>query len=148
MRGAALAALAAAAIALAPATARADDAETLARVAVLEAGFSAERDHAAIWHVLSRRAARAGWSIERMAVAYSSPMRRGRWPAWAENAPDSAWRRVLARAAAFLAGDVGDPCGGRAIHWGDRAGDAIRAQRAGWLLATCGETRNAFWMVR
>lgn len=114
-------------------------------MAVLEAGFRAERDHAAIWHVLARRAERAGWPIERMAVAYSTPLRRGRWPAWAANAPGHAWERVRARAVAFMAGDVGDPCRGRAMHWGDRTGDAVRAQRAGWTLAGCGRTANLFW---
>ena len=58
----------AAALSLAPVV-HADAAETLARVAVLEAGFSSTADHVAIWTVLRTRADRAGWPIERMAVA-------------------------------------------------------------------------------
>lgn len=124
-------------------TARADAAETLARVAVLEAGL-AEREHAAIWHVLRRRADRAGWPIERMARAYSSPVRRGHWPAWAAALPGHVWSRVVTNARAFLGGGVGDPCPG-AWHWGDRRGDLARALRAGWRRVDCGPTKNLFW---
>lgn len=133
----------AAALSFAP-VAHADATETLARVAVLEAGFRSEVDHAAIWSVLRRRADRAGWPIERMAIAYSSPVRRGHWPAWAADAPASAWERVRARAAAFLAGKVPDPCG--ADHFGNRGADAARAIRAGWRSVSCGNTLNLFWV--
>jgi len=133
----------AAALSLAP-VAHADATETLARVAVLEAGFRSEVDHAAIWSVLRRRADRAGWPIERMAIAYSSPVRRGHWPAWAADAPASAWERVRARAAAFLAGKVPNPCPG-ALHWGDAYGDKARATRAGWRRVWCRGAVNLFW---
>lgn len=130
---------------LASSPAHADPALTLARVAVAEAGFRAPTDHAAIFHVLQRRAHRAGWSIERMSYAYSSPMKRG-MPAWARRAPASAWAPVIARARAFLRGEVPNPCPG-ADHWGDRRGDLLRARRAGWRMAGCTGTLNAFWRM-
>jgi hypothetical protein len=132
----------AAALSLAPVV-HADAAETLARVAVLESGFSSTADHVAIWSVLRRRADRAGWPIERMAVAYSSPMRRGHWPAWAATAPREAWDRVRERARLFLGGRLRAPC--QADHWGDARGDLARALRAGWRRVGCGPTRNLFW---
>lgn len=135
----------AAALSLAP-VARADAAETLARVAILEAG-TRDREHAAIWHVLKRRADRAGWPIERMAAAYSSPVRRGHWPAWAAALPGHVWSRVVTNARAFLGGGVGDPCPG-AWHWGDRRGDLARALRAGWRPVRCDGAANLFWSPR
>lgn len=124
-------------------TARADATETLARVAVLEAGFRSDADHVAIWSVLRARADRAGWPIERMARAYSSPVRRGHWPAWAAAAPSSAWDRVRKRALLFLTGRLRARC--RADHFGDARGDLARALRAGWRRVDCGETKNIFW---
>ncbi len=156
VRGAALAA----ALAIAPAAARADDAVWLARVAVAESGWSAPRDRAAIWHLLARRAERLGWSLPAMVQAYSSPLRRGHWalglgahgrrpegfPARLSWAPHlSAWEAVLGDAREFLAGRVADPCRGVAEHFGDRAGDAERARAAGWRLVDCGNTANLFW---
>lgn len=153
-------ALVVAAIALAPATARADDAVWLARVAVAESGWSAPRDRAAIWHLLARRAERLGWTLPAMVRAYSSPLRRGHWAlglgangrrpdgfpgrlSWA--AHRGAWEAVLGDARAFLAGGIGDPCRGEAEHFGDRAGDAERARAAGWRRVDCGNTANLFW---
>lgn len=132
----------AAALSMAP-IARADATETLARVAVLEAGFSSTADHVAIWSVLRTRADRAGWPIERMARAYSSPVRRGHWPAWAATAPREAWDRVRNRALLFLTGRLRARC--RADHFGDARGDLARALRAGWRRVDCGETKNIFW---
>lgn len=162
MRGAARTALAAAAIALAPAVARADDATVvlLAQVSVAESGWNAPRDRAAIWHLLARRAERLGWSLPAMVRAYSSPLRRGHWalglgahgrrppgfPArlsWA--AHRRAWEAVLEDARAFVAGELADPCRGAADHFGDRAGDRLRAEAAGWRRVDCGRTANLFW---
>lgn len=142
------------------APARADDAVWLGRVAVAESGWSAPADRAAIWHVISRRAGRAGVSLATMARAYSSPLRRGHWargleangrrpaafPArlrWSVHRP--AWEAILEAARAFLRGEVADPCGGSALHWGDRRGDLARALSYGWRRVDCGRTANLFW---
>lgn len=135
----------------------------LARMAVAEAGWVAHRDHAAMWHVVARRAGRAGWTVQQMAYTYSSPLRRGKhWalglPPWASDvAPPGLparvgwpahrleWERLLRAAQAFTEGAVGDPCRGRAWHWGDRAGDRARAVRAGFHAVGCGPTLNLFW---
>lgn len=135
-----------AALLLFPRVAFADDlAVTLAQVAIAEAGPSATADHDAVWHVLRKRAERAGWPIGRMARAYSSPLRRG-LPAWVWQIPARRWAAVILRARAFLLGDVPDPCP-QAIHWGDRKGDAARALAAGWHPVSCGPTANLFWKL-
>lgn len=133
---------------------------------VAEADFDAPADHAAIGHVLIRRATQAGISLADMAHAYVSIFKasvqgypRTRWvrgltsaceapPMW----PSSIrWSRpaclnVVARARALLSGDLPDPCHGRAQHWGSRTGvDHARALRAHWKRVDCGKTLNAFW---
>lgn len=143
-----------------PVLSRADDAVILARVAVAESGWSSPRDRAAIWHVIQRRAELVGWSLGGMAKAYSSPLKRGHWATGADAsgrrpmgfpvalswaAHRDRWRAILEEARAFLRGQVPDPCAGRALHWGDRLGDRLRAERMGWAPVNCGPTRNLFW---
>lgn len=139
-----------------------DPALWLARVAVAESSWSSPADRAAIWHVLARRADRLGWSIPAMVRQYSSPIRRGEWPrgldasgrrppgfpprlSWEAHRPR--WEAILEEARAFLRGEVPDPCPD-AQHFGDRAGDFLRARAAGWSQVSCGNTANLFWKTR
>lgn len=132
---------------------------------VAEADFDAPADHAAIGHVLVRRATVQGVPVEELAQRYVSVFKprvvsaRAHWlrglttectppPAWPRNARWSraACLNVVARARALLSGDLPDPCHGRAQHWGAPYGvDHARALRAGWERVDCGNTANAFW---
>lgn len=141
----------------------------LARVCAGEAGWQVDSgDCAAIVHVLSRRAAARGLTLERMAQLYSgrhvgieaSPRpwvahltldgaEPDEWPAsasWPRHR--DAWLEIVEHVRAVLRGDVNDPCGGRSAHWGAPYGaDLRRAIDAGWVREDCGRTRNAFWSL-
>ena len=138
--------------------------------AVAEADWSAS-DRAAIWHVLKRRADRAGVSMEAMLRRYVSafrvrPSARIRWvmeleptcsqPAhWPSN---QAWPhyqpkclQAFSDAQAFASGVLTDPCPG-ATHFGGmrlaadhaRAATAVAAGR--WRVVRCAKpTVNTFF---
>ncbi len=143
---------------------------TLARALVAEATWS-RIDHAAIAWVLQKRwrqrqQRRPTWTFEEQVTAYCSGMRlRSKrtawfrslpenpvasiapvnWPSkreWAEYVPH--WERVLVTVDQWQAGDVVDPCRGKAIHWGS-VEDSSRPTRGGWRAVACGPTRNIFW---
>ena len=122
---------------------------TLALTLVAEAEY-AETDHAAILHVLDRRAARGGETPAQHAMRYSSFWRRPETPARVlrriRKNPEK-WRATLERVRRFERGELPDPCRGRALHWGDREGDLARAKRAGWARVSCGNTANLFWSI-
>ena len=137
----------------------------LARVAFAEAGLDNHEDHAAVWHVLRRRSRLLGISIEQTAKRYcslyktnhkraqkirglraeghrlSDSPRRGRV------SERQAWIATIKRAQLFLKGNVEDPCAEPAVHFGDRHGDKLRAERAGWRRVSC-PTKNLFWAIR
>lgn len=128
-------------------------------------------DRVALWHVLARRAAAAGVSLEQMATRYVSLLRpagaslpRGRWvrQVTADCARPAAlpasepWsraqcERVAADAEAFQRGELADPCEHAPTQWGMRGGvDRVRAARAvqagRWLPAACSSRMgNAFY---
>lgn len=139
---------------------------TLARMAIGESDWNA-RDQSAVLHVVARRAARAGVSVEQMSLRYSSvfagkPTPRKRWVLAIESSCEQPtawpkhlrWDRYRARCLAtfervqrFLRGELPDPCRGRANHFGSAtiAVDVERAARAGWRRVSCGGAVNAFW---
>ena len=140
----------------------------LAIAMVAEAGWDAAEDHAAIAHVLRKRAERRGVTLQQQAVEYVSAFKvatpRSRWllalnldatkpDGWPEQLSWSShiplWLAVVERSRAFLAGTVADPCSAGVVHWGMRGGvDQERARRAGMVLARCSSrTRNAFYRV-
>lgn len=129
-----------------PIEARADDADVLARVAVLEAGFASRSDHLAIWYVLEKRAKKHNVTLTEMAFRYSSPMKKT-MPNWALSAPKSLWSQVVRHARLFLDKKTHNPCP-QADHWGNRHGDSKRALEAGWQQVRCGKTLNLFWKVK
>ncbi len=133
----------------------------LARAQVAEADWST-RDHDAIAWVLARRwAMRPRRSFAALIRQYSAPMRgtprtaRQRWvrslrldgqqPQWW---PRSArwsrsrgeWSRVLGRACEWAAGNVPDPSGGSAWHWGGIGDPPLRGHPVLGL-----NTRNTFY---
>lgn len=61
------------------------------------------------------------------------------------------WADLRAYAGRIADGEIADPCGGRAMHWGGLTidADAERAERAvregRWRRLDCGDTRNAFY---
>lgn len=124
-------------------------------------------DCAAILHVLSRRAALTGRTLEQMAADYGPASYPSR-PWIAALAPSCElpdgwtprldWSRhrdrcsqLFALTAAFLRGEVADPC--HADHWGSRVleSDVRRARKAiaegRWVLSRC-STANAFYRLR
>jgi hypothetical protein len=150
---------------------RADEGDVLAlsQALVGEANFTATNDHAAIAHVLQRRATQRGVSLARMCQLYVSVLRqrsgvyvvntpramwiRGltldatkpeAWPAnqsWAANAPR--WLAVIATARAAIAGTLANPCP-EAEHWG---GDMDHVWR-GLVAVECeGHMLNTFFRV-
>lgn len=136
--------------------------ELLVRSALAESSWS-RADAAAQWHVLQRRAARAGVPMEQMVRGYVSAWKAGlgERSAWKLHVSEScaepeqwqrnvegAWsgyearcRRLFEDARAFVAGELADPCS--ADQWGSPhlardAERAARAMRAGrWILARC-----------
>lgn len=116
-------------------------------------------DCASIAYVLKRRAARVGWSIERMTVKYSAldsgterARKALRLPIGFDAGEMAQWHALVAMAAGALAGTVADPTP-RAMHWGarnlpedtDRAAKAVREGR--WRLIRSA-TANAFYAER
>lgn len=141
----------------------------LARAMVAEAGWVAERDHAAIAHVLARRWRREhlrypDLTFRRMVELYCAawngkPTARQRWVrelaptlerprtfprglSWERHRP--AWEAALQRSDAFFAGELADPCDGRAVHWGGEMDEAPEH----WRKVDCGATANRFYTVR
>jgi hypothetical protein len=128
-----------------------------AQVCWVEAGWRLA-DCAAITRVLVRRAERAGWSVERMARAYSAIERDHARAAFARQLPAGLTARELERwsllravAEGALDGRISSPCRG-ALHWGGpklapdvrRAGRAVREGR--WKRVRCSvEVANAFY---
>lgn len=143
----------------------------IAQAAIAECGWLLPDCHAAVWHVLRRRADRRGRTLAQTTRAYcalwsprggrtsraqwvrslhapvaaASPRPHG-WPgnaSWPRHAP--MWRAVYHRAGDMLRGGVGDPCGSTAWHFGG-AMDEARAKRAGWVRVQCGDTGGQrFW---
>lgn len=145
-----------------------DDATVLAlaMAMVAEGGWDGAADHAAIAHTIQRKADRHRLSFVDVLVRYvaifrvSSP--RQRWvtslnleatkpDGWPVNLAWSAhverWQAVVARARAFVAGTLPDPCGADVEHWGGvQAGDTSRGRMQ--VAACSGFTRNTFFTVR
>lgn len=137
---------------------RRDPALILARALVAEAGYRPRADHAAILHVLARRAQRLAApspmrAHARLAVLYCSALRLDRTPHTTHGitARTASWTYLERRAPdvvglvrAWERGDeIPDPCGGRAVHWGSRLD--VRAR--GWpasAVVDCGDTANVF----
>jgi hypothetical protein len=70
------------------------------------------------------------------------------WPgdvSWRVFAP--AWAKVRSLAQAWVRGQVGDPCRGRAHHWGSPE-DMRNPSRFAWKTVDCGPTMNIFWQSR
>ncbi len=127
-----------------------DPALVLTRALVAEAGYRVRVDHPAILHVLHRRAGR-GTPVDdaRMAVRYCSVFKRetpraqrlraAPWPYFERRAPG-----VTSLAKRWVRGDrIGDPCRGKARHWGSTQ-DMERLDLRGRVLASCGPTANVF----
>lgn len=92
-------------------------------------------------------------------VAFLRPDGRepAHWPAYGtrgrRHAPWGAfrdrWLALYHAAGEIVQGRLEHACSSVPDHWGARYGvDLERARRAGWTEADCGETRNAFWLVR
>lgn len=159
------AAFCAAVLALSSFAAADSPARTLATAAVAEAGWTASRDHAAMWHVFARRSARSGSPIDVTARAYCAAWRAytprtiwvrglekggsaapGGWPEAVRWEPHrKAFAAVEDAAEAFLRGELADPCGSCAPdHFGGPM-DHARAKRAGWSRCDCGDTVQQYW---
>jgi hypothetical protein len=54
------------------------------------------------------------------------------------------WAKLRAHVTRIAAGEVADPCGGRAMHWGGR----MDRPRARMVPVRCGRTANVFYRVR
>lgn len=137
-----------------------DAALWLARAQVAEGGWASRIDHDSIAWVLARRWREAppGTRFETVIVQYCNSLdahrpraawlltleRKGRpegWPrgmSWEQYEP--LWQGVLERVELWFAGEVGDPTGGRAVHWDMRTAPVPR----GCALLPL-NTRNAFY---
>lgn len=146
------------------ARAQADDETTLALAVtyVAEAGWDAANDHAAISHVLKRKADRHGLPLLDVLVRYIASRRiqdvRRPWlyqlrldatkpRDWPRNLSWAAhidrWLACVERARSFLAGTLPDPCG--AEHFGG----VMDVPRGRMQIAACsGLTKNTFFTVR
>ncbi len=127
-----------------------DPALILTRALVAEAGYRIRVDHAAILHVLRRRT----WQKDPvgdayMAIRYCSVFKRetrraiklraAPWEYFERRAP-----QVTSLVQKWVRGDrVGDPCRGKARHWGSIQ-DMERLDLRGRVLADCGPTANVF----
>ena len=133
-------------------------------------GETHERDQyvcAAQVGVIARRAARLGWTIDRMALVYSralrSPQAGREWvgeyrpgfqPRSFRRASfprfDRRARRLLRVVESQLAGDVPDPCiDSKPDHFGSVYSDAHRARAAGWeRVCESAHDRQGFWRSR
>jgi hypothetical protein len=115
-----------------------------------EASGHRAADHAAIAHAVGRWSAVTGRSYETQLVLSCHGLRNGAARVDRETAADpEQWARVQARAAAYFAGTLPDPCHGRAHHW---AGPVVDAKRIAAGLASgaytrvdCGKTANHFF---
>lgn len=152
-----------------PAHAQTDDGLLLARVMVNEAGFDGSADHLAIasytrglarrWQMpigaaMVRRYTRAlAPASQRRDRPWIATLTRGdaapvgwreeRQP-WAERREQ--WAATLARADAFLAGEIDAPDGCRPQSWGGSM-DQARIDRIlarGGRVIACGDTKNVF----
>jgi hypothetical protein len=138
----------------------------LMRVWVAEAGWTAERDHAAMGHVL------VGWVGQRgddlpavvhnMVDRHSLALSRHPWllalgPDCAQPdgwPPRLSWTShrplclaLAKRAESMLAGALSDPCHGRADQWRARRSRALRsALRRGYTRVACGRTLDVYLM--
>jgi hypothetical protein len=128
-----------------------EEALTLARCVVGEGGWKSARDHAAVLHVLDRRARASGRTLLDQALAYAAGCDAAR--VTLERPRQAAdWAAAVATVEAFLAGALPDPCRGRADHWGgtakgterDQANIAARVADGTSAVVDCGPTRNTF----
>jgi len=144
-----------------------DDVLWLARAMIAEADFVSTTDHAALAHVLIRKAERIpGLSIARIARVYCSGlgpndartprlkwvielneagMQPKHWPkdaTWEYYRP--LWLAAMDRAQNAIAGTLPDPCRGRAAHWGSPTDTPPRGLRR----IDCGDTANIFYAIR
>jgi hypothetical protein len=133
-----------------------------ARACFVEAGFSLP-DCAAITWVIKRRAKRAGWTYERMLLAYSALDADTERAAFARQLPagdeptfsareNERWALLRAVARAALDGRIRSAARG-ATHWGSRtlSNDVRRAKRAidaGRWRTIKSHTVNAFYAER
>jgi hypothetical protein len=144
----------------------------LARAFVAEAGWKARRDWAGIAWVLAGRWRRASkrWPALRFVSTirgYCAGLGEGRsrtarmawvhglrpdmlapggWPAgasWERHEPW--WRDAVRMAERWSRGGVGDPCRGRAQHWGGP--DGLDPPRGRMERVDCGETLNVFYRL-
>jgi hypothetical protein len=142
----------------------ADDETTLALAMafVAEAGWDAATDHAAIAHVLARKAERHRMPLLDVLVRYVASQhvtdtrrpwlyelrldatKPAHWPhslAWSAHV--GRWLACVERAREFLRGDLADPC--HAEHFGG----VMDTPRGRMQIAACsGVTRNTFYTVR
>lgn len=149
----------------------------LARVFISEAGWDADREHAALAWTYARRTERMhrtrGWSFGDTARAISDrtlvdprtprqrwlfalPPRPTRHHRWRRRLPwrvyRDRWLAALHRARSFWLGEVDDPCSGPSELWGGRVVDKGRIYCATvayrtHALVECGDTGNAFLRV-
>jgi len=143
----------------------------LARGMVSEAGWLAERDHAAIAHTLARRwqARRERWpgvTFEQIIRHYcagfylkeSALDPRQLWvrqlnldgfqpAAWPRNVRWDKhliwWRQVLQRVDQFAEGQLHDPCRGQSWHWGG----LMDTPEGRMERIDCGDTKNVFYTL-
>lgn len=136
-------------------------------MAWVEGGFRLA-DAAATVYVIKARARRAGWTFERMALAYSALDARNPRAAFARTLPphdvaewgphctvarcNERWALLRAVARRALDGTEPNPTPG-ADHWGARriSNDVRRAKRAvdaGRWRTLKSETKNAFYATR
>jgi len=143
----------------------------LARAMVAEAGWRAARDHVAIAYVLARRYRRAlaRWPELRFVDVVRNycaglgghnrsltprqmwlrslrpdETRPEGWPgriSWSQHVP--LWRAVFVRSERWSRGELRDPCGGHAWHWGG----TIDSPRGRMVPIDCGQTENTFYTL-
>jgi hypothetical protein len=116
-----------------------------------EASGHRAADHAAIAHAVGRWSAVTGRSYETQLVLSCHGLRNGAARVDRETAADpEQWAKVQARAAAYFAGNLPNPCPG-AAHWGgmslasDRARIEARVAAGTWEVVRCkAPTANTF----
>lgn len=130
------------------------DSLALSRACYIESGWR-ESDCAALAHVIARRAERAGATFGQMLLAYSAldadnpRAAEVRGYPWGDidgkpAAFNRRWAKLRAYVTRVAAGDVRDPCGGRATHWGGTT-DMPRGRMVPVHCAT--PTVNTFYRV-
>jgi hypothetical protein len=130
---------------------RSDLVEALGRCVVGEGGWTSTADHAAVLHVLQRRARASGRTLLEQARAYATGCKAARV---LRERPQQLqhWDAALDLVEAFQAGELADPCRGRADHWGGTAKGTEKDQAniAAWVadgtseVVDCGVTLNRF----